>query len=230
MRLSDIVPLHLATVTFPGFHPLAGEQGVVRGFVIRHESGPILFDTGVGFGNANIDRWYQPASVRIEAALAGIGLEVTDVRAVVNSHLHFDHSGQNEAIGSCPIYVQAGELAAIDQPSFTIVEWVRFPRANYVAINGDHELAAGVRILSTPGHTPGHQSLAVETDDGLVVIAGQAIYSAAEFDHIKVTRALLEGDPPPDPDAYLASALRIVDLEPAAVLFGHDESIARGRG
>ncbi len=228
MRLSDIIPLHLATVTFPGFHPLAGEDGVVRGCVIRHESGPILFDTGIGFGNADIDRWYHPQSVRIEQALAEIGLDATDLVAVANSHLHFDHSGQNAAAGSCPIYVQSGDLAAIEQPHFTIREWVRFLGSNYVELDGDHELAPGVRVLSTPGHTPGHQSVAVETDDGLVVIAGQAIYSADEFAHLKATRSLLEGDPPPDPAAYLESALRIVDLRPAAVLFSHDEAIGRG--
>ncbi|MEX0783889.1 MAG: N-acyl homoserine lactonase family protein [Dehalococcoidia bacterium] len=227
MRLSDIVPLHLATVVFPDFHPLAGQEGVVRGFVIRHESGPILLDTGVGLGNGDIDRWYQPKSVRIENALAEAGLDVTDLLAVVNSHLHFEHSGQNQAAGSCPVYVQLAELAAADAPNFTIREWVRFPGANYVELDGDYDLVPGVRLLSTPGHTPGHQSVVVETDEGLIVIAGQAIYSAREFLHLKSTRSLLEGDPPPDPSAYVESALRIIDLQPAAVFFSHDETTVR---
>jgi glyoxylase-like metal-dependent hydrolase (beta-lactamase superfamily II) len=230
MRLSDVIPLRLATVAFPGFHPLAGQEGVVRAFLIRHESGPILFDTGVGFGNADIDRWYQPESVRVDEALAASGLRLAEVRAVVNSHLHFDHAGQNQALGARPIYVQSRELAAVDRPKFTIVDWVRFPGANYVEIDGDHLLAPGVTILSTPGHTPGHQSLAVETDEGLCVIAGQAIYSADEFAHIRATRSLREDDPPPDPEAYLESALRIVDLHPVAVMFSHDEAIAHGTG
>jgi N-acyl homoserine lactone hydrolase len=222
MRLSDIVPLHLATVVFPGFHPLAGQEGVVRGYVIRHPDGPVLVDTGVGFGNADIDRWYQPNWVRIEDALAAIGVRAADVVAVVNSHLHFDHSGQNGAFGPVPIYVQSREFAMVDQPHFTIPEWIRFLGANYVEVDGDYDLAPGIRILSTPGHTPGHQSAAVETEEGLAVIAWQAIYSADEFTSIRATRTLLEGDPPPDPEAYLASALRLIDLEPAAVFFGHD--------
>jgi glyoxylase-like metal-dependent hydrolase (beta-lactamase superfamily II) len=170
MRLSDIIPLQLATVVFPDFHPLCGQEGLVRGFLIRHESGAILVDTGVGFGNVDIDRWYQPACVRIEDALAAVGLDVAGVAAVVNTHLHFDHCGQNASLGSRPVYVQSREMAAVDEPHFTIREWVRFPGANYVELDGDQELAPGVTILSSPGHTPGHQSVAVETDDGLIVI------------------------------------------------------------
>lgn len=226
MRLSDIVPLHLSTVVFPDFHPLAGQEGVVRGYLVRHPDGAILVDTGVGFGNPDIDRWYRPTSVRIEDALAAIGLRVADVTAVVNSHLHFDHSGQNASFGSQPIYVQSRDLAMVDHPHFTIPEWIRFPGANYIAVDGDHELAPDVRLLSTPGHTPGHQSVVVETDDGPVVIVGQAVHSADEFASIRATRQLAEGDTRPDPDAYLASALRVTDLRPAAVFFGHDEAIA----
>jgi N-acyl homoserine lactone hydrolase len=224
MRLSDIVPLHLSTVVFPDFHPLAGQTGVVRGFVILHDSGPILVDTGVGFGNENIDRWYQPKSIRVDQALAGVGLDVDDLQAVVNSHLHFDHSGQNQAVGLCPIYVQSAELAAVDQPRFTIREWVRFSGANYVEVDGDREVAPGVRILPTPGHTPGHQSVAVDTDDGLVLIVGQALYSSAEYEHVAATGEMLPGDEPPDPSAYLASALRLVALDAQLVLFSHDEA------
>ena len=78
----------------------------------------------------------------------------------------------------------------------------------------------GVRIIATPGHSPGHQSVVVETDEGRVVLAGQAVYSAAEFRSIVETRRA--GDGEADPAAYLRSALRIVDLAPSAVHFGHD--------
>jgi N-acyl homoserine lactone hydrolase len=51
-----------------------------------------------------------------------------------------------------------------------------------VELDGARELAPGVRVLPTPGHTPGHQSVLVDTDDGLVVVAGDVAYSWEEFD------------------------------------------------
>lgn len=227
MRIADVVPLQLATVTFPDWHPLAGGEGVVRAFLIRHPERPILVDTGVGFGDAKIDEWYQPRPVRIGEALAAHGVSVENVRLVINSHLHFDHSGQNAALGRGAIYVQAREMTAAAGSSYTVREWVQFPGANYVELEGDAEVAPGVRVLATPGHTPGHQSVAVETDDGKVLIAGQAIYSLTEFEHIARTGELLPGDPPPDPDAYLDSARRLVRLGADVVFFSHDEAVYR---
>jgi len=91
--------------------------------------------------------------------------------------------------------------------------------------DGDHELQEDIRILATPGHTPGHQSVVVDTSAGTVVLVGQAIYSVHEFEHIRATRTLPPGDPPPDPAAYLASALRLIDLEPQHVFFSHDAAV-----
>jgi glyoxylase-like metal-dependent hydrolase (beta-lactamase superfamily II) len=81
---------------------------------------------------------------------------------------------------------------------------------------------AGVTLIPTPGHTPGHQSVVVDTTEGPIVIAGQAIYSAAEYVHIRDTGQIPPGDPPPDPDAYLASAKRLIELRPRRIYFSHD--------
>ena len=227
MRASDIVPLHLASMRFPAFHPLAGERGIVRGFLIRHPDGPILMDSGVGLGNDRIDGWYQPEATPIGDALGAHGVAVGDLTLAVTSHLHFDHCGQNAALGGCPIVVQARELAAAAEPKYTIPEWVNFPGSTYMELDGDSEIAAGVRVIPTPGHTPGHQSLAVATDDGLVLLVGQALYTAAEYEHVAATGTLLPGDPPPDPAAYLASAMSLIELRPSVVLFAHDEAVVR---
>ena len=74
--------------------------------------------------------------------------------------------------------------------------------------------------MATPGHTPGHQSLAVRTPDGLVVLAGQACYTAAEW---AGTLTPLEGrSAAPDVDAYDRSIERLRRLGPSRVRFGHD--------
>jgi hypothetical protein len=55
LELEDVVPLHLAEITFPNTHPLSGQTGQVFGFAICHLQGVILFETGIGTGNDVID-------------------------------------------------------------------------------------------------------------------------------------------------------------------------------
>jgi len=58
---------------------------------------------------------------------------------------------------------------------------VRFPGATYELLDGDAELFPGVSVLFTPGHSPGHQAVVVEADDGLTVLAGDVTYSMREL-------------------------------------------------
>jgi glyoxylase-like metal-dependent hydrolase (beta-lactamase superfamily II) len=223
--LADILPLDLADIFFPASHPLAGQQGVVLAFVIRHPDGPLLYDTGMGTGHALIEELYRPVVRAVEAALDEHGLQPEDIVAVANSHLHFDHCGGNRLFGGVPIYVQAADYRMAHETTFTILEWVDAPGVGYVQLEGDAEIAPGVRVLATPGHTPGHQSLLVETGDGPAILAGQAIYSLREYEHILRTGTLLPGDEPPDPTSYLASAHRLIDARPRRVYFSHDRAV-----
>ena len=61
--------------------------------------------------------------------------------------------------------MQRTELEAAVAPDY-LEEWVRFPGANYVELDGDTELFDGVSVLSTPGHSAGHQSVVVSTREG----------------------------------------------------------------
>lgn len=220
--MEDVLPLLLSTVVFPESHPLAGQTGEVLGFAVRHRHGVILFDTGVGAGNPLIERYYQPIHHRLESALARHQHQLGDVTAVVNSHLHFDHCGNNRLLPGVPIYAQERELEAAREPRYTVPEWIDFEGAEYRPIDGGLEVAAGIHIVATPGHTGGHQSLVIETGVGPIVLAGQAVYSRAEYDHIRLHGGIPDNDPPPDPTTYLASAMRIIDLAPLRVHFSHD--------
>src|SRR5881275_2162859 len=110
MTPEDVVPLHLADVTYPESHPLAGQDGPVLAFAIRHPDGIVFFDTGIGEGNAWIDENYRPRSRGVREALVAARLDPDAVRAIVNSHLHFDHCGQNRAFPGVPVHVQRTEL------------------------------------------------------------------------------------------------------------------------
>jgi glyoxylase-like metal-dependent hydrolase (beta-lactamase superfamily II) len=75
-----------------------------------------------------------------------------------------------------------------------------------VELDGDADLFDGVSVLFTPGHSPGHQSVVVETADGLVVLGGDVTYSMRE---------LIDG--------ATSSILRIHALRPARVYLAHHD-------
>ena len=224
LALEDVIPLHLADVTFPDWHPLHGQTGAVMAFALRHPSGLILYETGIGRDNELLDGYYQVVHHSLETELEAHGHALADVRLVVNSHLHFDHCGNNRLFAGVPIFVQAREYDATRQQGYTVPEWVDFEGADYAVLHGDAQVASGVEIMSTPGHSPGHQSVVVATSDGPVALAGQAIYSKAEYDHIRRTGTTSDEDPPPDPSQYLASAERLIGLRPRRVHFSHDRA------
>lgn len=190
MALHDLPTVHrldLATVELPDAHPAAseGRSVPVYGYVIDHPDGPIVVDTGVGYGNAFIDQAYQPARTGLVEALNTCGVDVSDVVAVVNSHLHFDHCGQNQALygGGSRFYVQRAELAAVENdPFYTVSEWALGPRKSRRVIDGDEVIADGVTVLATPGHTAGHQSVVIEAGDERVIIGAQVVWHTAEFE------------------------------------------------
>jgi glyoxylase-like metal-dependent hydrolase (beta-lactamase superfamily II) len=218
-RPPEVIKLELGTFRFPE-PDLAHRQGVVMAYAVRHRGGIFLFDTGLGLGNEELDARYHPVARRIEDVLADARISIADVTAVANCHLHADHAGQNSAFPDVPIYVQATEWDIAHTTEHTILEWIDFPAARYVPLTGDHAPFDGLRIVATPGHTPGHQSLAVETADGLTVLAGQAVYTVEEWSG---EPGELEGrSNAPDRDAYDRSTERLHALQPERVHFGHD--------
>jgi len=138
-----VIPLHLADVIYPARHPLAGQTGVVLGFAVRSGDDVVLVDTGVGFGDAWIDDNYKPTRREVREALVAAGFDPTAVRTIVNSHLHFDHCGQNRAFPDVPIVVQRAELDAARGEGKPIQDWIDFPGATYRVVDGDTEVADG---------------------------------------------------------------------------------------
>ncbi|HEX6331077.1 MAG TPA: MBL fold metallo-hydrolase [Actinomycetota bacterium] len=189
-----------------------------------HRDGVFLFDTGVGLGNAEIDELFSPRTTPIERALADHGVDLADVTGVANCHLHFDHAGQNARLpGGPPIFVQASEWSMVHEPDYTIAEWIDVPGLAYEVIDGEAEVAPGLRLLPTPGHTRGHQSLVVESAAGPVVFAGQAVQGVREW-----MGEAPSGVPEPGSDlrqVYLDSAARLHALDPVRVHFAHDPEV-----
>lgn len=221
-----VEPIELGEVQLPASHPRAGDgAAILRGFTVRHPDGVILFDTGAAGDHELLNELYRPTVVPIVDALHAAGVDERDVVAIVNSHLHFDHCGQNRLLPSAAVWVQAAEYEMVEVPRFTIPEWARIADDRRRIVDGDADLADGVRILATPGHTPGHQSLLVDDDAGRTIIAAQCCYTCAEY---------AAGEPDPGDahdDDWLetgrASLARLHELDPDVVHFSHDRATQR---
>jgi glyoxylase-like metal-dependent hydrolase (beta-lactamase superfamily II) len=139
-----------------------------------------------------------------------------DVEVVVNCHLHFDHCGGNQFFPRARIVVQRCELEEARTPVYTVQEWVDFEGAHLDVVDGEHSIWEDARVMPTPGHTRGHQSLVLDTRDGPVILAGQAAESAAGFEEG------IGGWGPGLEKLGAASLAKLKSLSPHSVLFAHD--------
>lgn len=129
------------------------------------------------------DRWnWGLAGDPLVAALATVGLAVSDLHLAVISHLHLDHSGGIPLLAEAgvPVAIHRTELEfarsgrAVFEEGFHAPDWSD-PRTHWEALDGDADIAPGVTVLSTPGHTPGHVSLRVELPEtGTWIFAADA--------------------------------------------------------
>lgn len=190
------------TVTPVHIGDLAGVDLPVYIHVIDHPGGRVLVDTGLTSTHPMVEDMDPRLKPVTEWDLDPAGVDV-----VVNTHLHFDHCGGNHLFPGTPIHVQRQELEdGRHAEDYTIREWVdpEGVELEYVPADGEVTLAPGVRLLPAPGHTRGSQIVVVETDEGLVVIAGDSAVWAGELD-----------DPQTEGQRLIRS------LEPRAVWMSH---------
>lgn len=188
------------------------------GFIIHDPAGPVLVDSGVGVGSDTIDDVYQPVQYPFEEAVRRVGVERREVRLVINSHLHFDHCGNNTRFAGVPIVVQRAEYESASQPGYGVAEWVDFPGVVWEVVDGEVEILDGVTVFPTPGHTLGHQSVLVTAGGTRELIAAQAVYDRDELE----AEASVEPLSAADAEATATSARRIKAANPDRVFFSHD--------
>lgn len=202
--------------------------------VPNEEGEPILVDTGFLEGHRE-SRYPQFEDYRRpRELLAPFGLEPIDVQRVILSHLHWDHFAANRIYSEAAFYLQKGELDFWQSPEsdypflrhFTgeieDAEGLR-EEGRLHLLEGEAEIADGVTVHPTPGHSPGHQSVRVRTAEGWALLAVDAAY---------VFRSL-ESMIPPGIHVHADRALHSLDLikdladKPTLIFPGHDEEILK---
>jgi glyoxylase-like metal-dependent hydrolase (beta-lactamase superfamily II) len=160
----------------------------MRCLVIEHESTIVVVDTGAGnkesekfLGLYGIENAGTAGRTLLEDGLAALGVRPEDVGIVIDTHLHFDHAGGNTFVegGAEPrltfpnarYVVQRGEYVyATHTNERTAGSYFPHNFAPVAAadrfdfVDGEREIVYGVRVIPTPGHTPFHQSVLIESD------------------------------------------------------------------
>lgn len=201
-------------------------------FVIRSAGKTILVDTGIGPTLGSLGRVGYGGTVGLlPQELARTGIEPADVDTVVFTHLHADHIGWNVVDRNgelVPMFPNAEYVVSRAEWAFwsatksrDIARCVRSieDRGQLRAVDDGFEPAPGVRMLATPGHTPGHAAILVEGGGNGCVITGDAAHHPAEFEDSSL-------QPPYDSDPELAKATRLelaerVEAEGLLVVGGH---------
>ncbi|WP_270889653.1 N-acyl homoserine lactonase family protein [Pedococcus sp. 5OH_020] len=190
----------------------------------------ILVDTGIRDAAkwSRVDPHTIAPEETIDAALAELGWRRRDVDTVINTHLHYDHAENNLAFPHAQFYVSHEEWQWAADPSSAQawaydIEWTDddLTVMNYHLVSRDHyDVVPGLRIIQTPGHTPGHQSVLVRTAEGVLCVSGDA---ACMMENLTT---------PTPPGTHVGSAVSLASLKKISdvsdrILMNHDPDLSR---
>lgn len=196
-----------------------------RAWLLRRDDDCILVDTGPPLDEA--ERRGVRDTVRVDVALRNAGVELEQVHDVVLSHLHWDHAASADLFGHARFHVQRSEIdffrgRAHDHPAtsrfFSHHAMLRalLDSGRVDPVEGRRDLRDGVRLLHVGGHTPGSQIVTVQRDDGLAVIAADAIPLNRNFTDFVPNGILV------DVVDAIAALKAVRELLPVEIYTGHD--------
>ncbi|GAA4204581.1 MBL fold metallo-hydrolase [Actinocatenispora rupis] len=215
MRIHHLDCGTMRTLPAPaGLDPL---PAVAHCLLVETDTDLVLVDTGFGLLDvrepdvlgAEFRGWAQPRLDPDRTAvrqLARLGLDPADVRHVVPTHLHVDHSGGLPDFPYATVHVAAAELASAGEhphwahgPRWQPYEEGGEPWFGFATAKQPAGLPDGIRLVPLAGHTPGHTAVAVRDGDGWLLHAGDAY-----FFHGELRRPAVPG--PPELDALQSRA------------------------
>lgn len=242
MSVRRLVPLTLGwqeldrSIALDGYPPGTTDRIPIPGWAIeRDRGGLIVFDTGYNPGAALSELAFPgfapPEVVALPSALAAAGFDIAEVTDAVLSHLMVDHAG---GIGCLPdattLWIQRAEWAYAHQPDADALVYRRADldclasgRFHLRLLDGPIDPWPGIRLLFTPGHCAGHQSMLVELPDGWVALAADCADTQKNLTEIIAPGILLAGR-----EAALASLRRFKHAAAAVnalMIPGHDPEV-----
>jgi len=192
------------------YRGLVFNLGSTNTVLIRDEGVKIVVDPGI----IQLGRYGA-----FQSRLAELGLKPQDIDMVVNTHCHYDHIEANYLFRGKRLIVHEKELDFCRQ-----LYWPEYADAfmgilEIDAMRGTRKLTEDVRVIETPGHTPGSISVIAETEKGPVACIGDAAIVKEDLLLLRPPSVVVKNIAP---DVSVASLKRIASLRPTLVIPGHD--------
>jgi glyoxylase-like metal-dependent hydrolase (beta-lactamase superfamily II) len=163
----------------------------VRAFVVQTGGRTILVDPCVGNGKTRLFPLWNEAEFPFLERLAAAGFEPRGIETVIHTHLHPDHVGWDTRLTDgrwTPTFDRARHLYTRTEAEFWREPAQRqaedvwsdsiepiFDAGLADTVEDDEDLGGGLRLAPTPGHTPGHVSLWIESEGEAAVISGDVL-------------------------------------------------------
>lgn len=216
--IKDATPENIQRIAwlYPHFADKAGNfKALVQGFLIKSGNNVILIDTCNGNDKTRMDipEWGNLRTDFLKK-LEKVGITPKDVTVVACTHLHMDHVGWNTQLENgvwMPTFPNAKYLFAKDEYQY----WTQKPdkeladdKAAFddsispivkaglaILVSMDHRIDSHVRFMPTAGHTPGHVSVVIESENKRAIISGDILHHPCQ---IANPQWMTEGDAIPD--------------------------------
>jgi glyoxylase-like metal-dependent hydrolase (beta-lactamase superfamily II) len=172
-------------------------------WVLRSPTQTIVVDTGYSASGAG--RRGREFLVEPLEALRRVGVNPGEIDGLVNTHLHYDHTGHLDAFGDAPVLVPRTELefwtgplagrvqlgAHVEAPE--VAALAQRARAGAVTLmDPEHEVAPGVISVEVGGHSPGQTILLIDGSGGPIVLASDAVHFYEEVDRDRACAVLVD--------------------------------------
>jgi glyoxylase-like metal-dependent hydrolase (beta-lactamase superfamily II) len=210
-------------------------------YIIEHPRGLVVFDTGnsakiagdgcAAYWGEGYCKGYSPKMARedaIDKQIEKTGHKLSDVKYVIYSHFHLDHAGNLEMFKDAINVVQKNEIQFAWWPekfsaaNYVLKDYEKTRDYKFLELTGDFDLFGdgSIVVVSSPGHTKGHQSVKVKlAKTGTLVLTADAIYTSDN------AAGIPPGIAPYSPSDYFASLAKLKALADGSggqLWFSHD--------
>lgn len=161
----------------------------VFAFLLEDGQHKYLVDTGMGSTEQSKKYHHdglQEPGTAIHEQVAKLGIDLSEIEAVIFTHLHWDHCYNMKAFSQAEYYVSKREYEFAHDPIPPYWGSYEHPKAgltppfegvNFTLVEGEKEIFDGITMVPTPGHSPGSISVAVNTVRGIYYIIGDLMIS-----------------------------------------------------